>query len=266
MYTFASHAEPHRMLSSDEEAYARHHCATAIPQTASDPNYLQHMGAHFSQAQESRKGSFPVYPEGVEVSGDEAEAAFQPVRPVPETLLAYELQHSLPGGSRRSEQALMTRDYTQDHFCVSSDWVEYLLHQRSGVRRHNNGSAQSQLSRASTPTQTYDPCQSTLSDHSECNGATIDPPVSGYTTHLAAAVDFSESHTPSHCSVVTDENELYNEGIGPSSPYPYSNWDPFRMEYVPDYMEMDGFERACSVVQDASSANGDDKGVLQADK
>lgn len=72
-----------------------------------------------------RKGSWPAYPDGVEVSEDEAAA--QPGEPIPGALLAYQLQ---AGVSRRSERATLMRSFTQDRFYLSRERFEEFQRQR----------------------------------------------------------------------------------------------------------------------------------------
>jgi|SRR5690242_21647107 len=132
MSTLASHGEPHQTFRDEEQAHARPYYVEAIPQLSSDPDYLwylQHMGAHLSQG--SRIGSLPVYPKCVEVSEDEAAA--QPGVSAPDVLLAYQPQHSLLGGGRRSERAPLMRNFTQDRFYLSREEFERFKHHRSGV-------------------------------------------------------------------------------------------------------------------------------------
>ena len=73
MSTPYSQADVHRIISREEEPYSRPICAVAAPRVESDIAYLDHVGAHFPPG--SRKGSLPAYPEGVEVSEDEAPSA-----------------------------------------------------------------------------------------------------------------------------------------------------------------------------------------------
>jgi len=121
---------------------------------------------------------------------------------------------------------------------------------------------QSQQSRASTPNQTYEPYQSTFSGNSEYNGPTANDSTASYAPHASPSVAFSETHTPSHCSAVTDDNELYKRGVGPSSPYPFSKWDPFKFENVPEHMDLDGFEQASSGAPDTSGSNAESKRIF----
>lgn len=136
MSTLASQGESHQNFSDEEQAHVRPYYAEAIPQLSSDPDYLwylQHMGAHLSQG--SRKGSLPVYPKGVEFSEDEAAA--QPGVSVPDTLLAYQPQHSPLGGSWRNERAPIMRNFTQDRFYLSREEFERFQRHRLGVHQRD---------------------------------------------------------------------------------------------------------------------------------
>lgn len=139
MSTPYSQADVHRIISREEEPYSRTICAVAAPRVESDIAYLDHVGAHFPPG--SRKGSLPAYPEGVEVSEDEAPLA------QPDT--ATFRGQSPPrvrlnrGAEPLGYSATMPERYMkQDYLSLSSEeFVEFQL-QRSSRHRHEHDSSE----------------------------------------------------------------------------------------------------------------------------
>jgi hypothetical protein len=139
MSTLYSQADVHRIISREEEPYSRPICVVAAPRVDSDIAYLDHVGAHFPPG--SRKGSLPAYPEGVEVSEDEASSA----QPDTATFRAK----SPPrvrlnrGAEPLSYSATMPeRHIRHDHPNPSSeDFVGFQL-QRPGRHRHEHDSSE----------------------------------------------------------------------------------------------------------------------------
>lgn len=95
----------------------------------------------------------------------------------------------------------------------------------------------------STPTRTREPSPNTASEYSEQIQTTATDTHYPRTPH--ASICFSESHTPSHCSGVTDENDTLTGGesdtltggVGPFPPHPYSEWDPYNNQHNAGYYE-----------------------------
>lgn len=95
----------------------------------------------------------------------------------------------------------------------------------------------------STPTRTREPSPNTASEYSEQIQTTATDTHYPRTPH--ASICFSESHTPSHCSGVTDENDTLTGGesdtltggVGPFPPHPYSQWDPYNNQHNAGYYE-----------------------------
>lgn len=90
-------AEIHRILSRDREIQRRDSNPAASPCDTPDTTDVYHVGALFG----SRKGSYPTYPDDVEVSEDEA--SIQPDASASRARQAYQLQrpqralqHNLP--------------------------------------------------------------------------------------------------------------------------------------------------------------------------
>jgi hypothetical protein len=105
----------------------------------SDVAYLDHVGAHFPPG--SRKGSLPAYPEGVEVSEDEASSA----QPDTATSRAQSPPRVRPnyGAEPLGHSVTMSqRHLKHDHLNLSPEnFVESQL-QRSSKHRHDHDSSE----------------------------------------------------------------------------------------------------------------------------
>ena len=139
MSTPYSQADVHRIISREEEPYSRPICAAAAPRVDSDIAYLDHVGAHFPPG--SRKGSLPAYPEGVEVSEDEASSA----QPDTATSRARSPPRARLDRGAKPPAYLATmpeRHLRHDHINLShEDFVKFQL-QRSGRHRHEHDSSE----------------------------------------------------------------------------------------------------------------------------
>lgn len=131
MSTRSSQADLHRILSREQEAYIRHSHATKPPEVGPDPAYLDHLGAHFSAS--SRKGVFPVYPEGVEVSEDESTTA-QLDSATSRILSSCKVQGIHGSSARHYPLTMPTLSLSHDHSSVSPD--DFLEFQRQRAHRH----------------------------------------------------------------------------------------------------------------------------------
>ncbi|KAJ8115664.1 hypothetical protein OPT61_g2733 [Boeremia exigua] len=225
MSSLSEQAEPHRIISGEAEADHGYCYVIATSYVVSDSTDLEHVGAHFSLG--SRTESFPTYPDGVEVSEDEAAIA-QPGVNTPDTVYAY--QHSHVGGPQQGSPSTPMRNTTQDS-CITPDDFKELQRQRSGKHRQGRHYTRSQKSRTSTPTQTNKTCPSSVTSYSEYGSPATATPPRSYNPNPQTSSSFSQGHTPSQCSVETEEEEIYKEGQGPSPPHPYSHWDPYVSQY-----------------------------------
>lgn len=135
MSTLFVEAEPHRIPKREEEAHIRNGEVTPTPSNVPDATYLEYVGAHFPPG--SRKGSFPVYPDVVDVSEDEATTAQSDAT----TPCTYELPHSHAGGLWHTSSSAPARDPRHDRHYISKASFNELQRQRSNEARHRNGSS-----------------------------------------------------------------------------------------------------------------------------
>lgn len=127
MSTLSGQADLHRILSREEEPHIKHSLIVKAQEVSPDPVYLDHLGAHFPTG--SRKDSFPVYPDGVEVSEDEGAA--QPDSATIHSFGSITVQYR-HGGLGKSSSDPSTRDLTHDRFSISPEEFVELQRQRSG--------------------------------------------------------------------------------------------------------------------------------------
>lgn len=137
MSTPSCQADLHRILSREEESRTRHIYAVKAPDVGPDSAYLDHLGAHFPAG--SGKGSFPVYPQGVEVSEDEGAVA----RPDPATThirSSYQMQYGHENRQRYYSSSVPAQFLTRDYFSISPEDFVKLQRRRSGGLRYGDGS------------------------------------------------------------------------------------------------------------------------------
>jgi hypothetical protein len=135
MSTLYSQADVHRIISREEEPYSRPICAVAAPRADSDIAYLDHVGAHFPPR--SRKGSLPAYPEGMEVSEDEAQPDTATFRASPPRVRLSR------GAEPLRYSATIPERHLRHHHpnLLPEDVVEFQI-QRLGGHRHEHDSSE----------------------------------------------------------------------------------------------------------------------------
>lgn len=137
MSTRSGQADGHQTIARVEGPYKRSTRAVTAPWTVPHDADLDYVGAHFLPG--SRKGSVPAYPEGVEVSEDEA-PSMQPDTATPRAIGPPQEQYGRDGEPLGYPSSTLTRHLERDHFSVSPEDLREIFRQRSFRRRYGNDS------------------------------------------------------------------------------------------------------------------------------